>query len=787
MKMKKLLSLLLVLAVTAALHAQVTVSNVANNPNGTLANSTDDYIAFQLYATPPSTTYISPFTYKVTAMQGSNPVAVLLADGSAATNVRYYATGDANSFRLPAGTAGKGNVTITVTPNFTGYPLQTGTVADPGSFYQTACGSGRQSITYKYISPRSETEAEHWVTNIPKFDPSNGQTLTGVSIKFSGTVNTYLLFENGSNGPINIYGNVTSNISLDYNTGAGAANITNGDAVVWTRTSGNKLNIPAGKFYPNPVNTWLGDVTTPPFTIGSGITRMTTDGWLKPTTIAGLDPTVNPKWITTATGDATAADDMYNGGMVTQSYSNNAITIASGDLSKYTGTGIIPIEYNTLSGYSFTGGGGNLQTNLATTTQFSVEVTYTYTNNPCYNVSGTVFNDYDGASNGINNLAGITTGLGLNAVLVDDNGVVVDVVPVSAGGTYTLGNCKASANYHVIITTNAATKGAAAPAVALPAGWVSTGEQNGGGTGTDGTINGQSAAFTMPAANVTQRDFGIEQLPETVNRDFAVAQPISGAIAAGTIASNATSAVVGSDPEDGALGNPQTIVIRSLSNNGTAYYNGTAITVGQVITGFDPTKLSYTGLAQGTTSAQFNYAFRDAAGMEDPTPAYYKVSWPTPLPVVFGTVEAILSNGELVVNFVSETEHNNDHFEIEASVDGANFRTIGTVASKAENGNSNSAISYQYTVSGTGLMGMWGWAGLMFALVMVSLAFGRKNKIFRTAMMVVAVSLLGTVSCSKQAGDVQVDGVKKVWVRVAQVDKDGTKKYSKVVIATQKN
>ena len=795
--MKKITLFLSALVLSFALNAQVTVSNVTVNPNGTLTNSTDDAIEFDLMATPPSATYMAPFTYTVTATQGGSPVAVTLTNGSAAT-APYY-VGGVQRFKLANGSAGKGNVTVSVTPNFGSFPPQTANVTDPGAFYLSNCGSGSQTITYRYVSPRLVTEFEDApALNIPKFNPAIG-TLTGVSIAYSNKIWGRAMFESRSPLATQVYGKLESDNFFylgSFLNGTGEQIATN-NIVTWnvpaSPTSG-RINLAAA--VSNPASgTWAGDNTTvsPPSTLKAMVDDASQ--WFKNGFSYGLDVTIDPRYVNNATNPTSAGndDDIYISPEVMSSSNGTKTYSTTVDLAKFTGTGAVPLTYSTLSGYSLTGGGGNLIQSVSTFSQFVYEVTYTYTPSPCYTVSGTVFHDIDGATNGINNLSGVNTNLGLNAVLVDADGIVVDVVAVNpANGTFILGGAKGGSNYKVIITTNPATKGAAAPAVALPSNWVSTGEQNGGGTVNDGTANGQSASFTMPAANVTQRDFGIEQLPDTQDRSVTVGQPTGSAIPAGAITSNAISAVLGNDPDGSSgsnlvLGNSHTIVIKSLANNGVAYYNGTAITVGQVITGFDPTKLSYTGLAQGTTSTQFDYAFVDAAGKEDPTPAHYTVSWPNALPVVFGGISAVLSDNLLVINFVSEKEINNDHFEVEASTDGINFQTIGSIASKAKDGNSSSAISYEFTTSSSNLMGAnMGWIGAVLGIALVLIAFTRRNKLVRVFTLVAVMSLLGATSCSKNGSDVNLTNEGKLWVRIAQVDKDGVKSYSKVITVVKK-
>lgn len=230
-------------------------------------------------------------------------------------------------------------------------------------------------------------------------------------------------------------------------------------------------------------------------------------------------------------------------------------------------------------------------------------------------ISGTVYNDWDGSSNGINNLPAAKVA-GLNAVLVDANNNVVAVVPVSAtNGTYTCTGIDpvASANYKVMLTTANPAIGQAAPgASVLPGGWVSTGENNGAGTGNDGNANGISAPFT-PTGNTSNINFGIEQ-PPIANNDLLTGQVGGTAATVPNILANDT------DPNGGAL-SPDSITLRPSGTNvpGVTY---TTDAQGDTV--------SITVPGQGTwslNSTNGNVTFTPQAGFTgSPTPISYTVT-----------------------------------------------------------------------------------------------------------------------------------------------------------------
>lgn len=69
----------------------------------------------------------------------------------------------------------------------------------------------------------------------------------------------------------------------------------------------------------------------------------------------------------------------------------------------------------------------------------------------------------------------------------------------------------------------------------------------------------------------------------------------------------------------------------------------------------------------------------------------------TPLPVTYNTFEAAKENKTALLTWTTASEHNNSGFGIERSTDGKEFTGIGWVATKADQGNSVTSISYSFT------------------------------------------------------------------------------------------
>lgn len=147
------------------------------------------------------------------------------------------------------------------------------------------------------------------------------------------------------------------------------------------------------------------------------------------------------------------------------------------------------------------------------------------------------------------------------------------------------------------------------------------------------------------------------------------------------------------------------------------------------------------------------------------------------LPVVFGTISAAISGTTLQVHWQTLSEKNNDYFEIQVSEDGKNFKTIGTVKSKAANHNSDIPITYQFATTGN----RYTFIGLGVIAFLGALLFGRRNKwIFGVLLLTLTIA---SVACTKNDQTI-ISNKKDVFVRIIQVDIDGTTTASKVIKAT---
>ena len=218
-------------------------------------------------------------------------------------------------------------------------------------------------------------------------------------------------------------------------------------------------------------------------------------------------------------------------------------------------------------------------------------------------LSGTVFDDANGSKVQNGGEAGTNAG-GLYVNLVDSTNKVVAWAAVNADGTYDFPAVSPNATYTLQLTTNKGTVNQPPPAIALPANWVTTGEN---ASGTPDATADSKLTVVVVTTDVTGQNFGIEQLPNSDNK-LAASQINPG----GTVQVQVP-ALSGSDPEDGTLGTGSTFVIKSLPTTGTLYYNDTPVTLNQVITGYDPTKLTVDP-NDGAVTVVFTYAASGCGG-----------------------------------------------------------------------------------------------------------------------------------------------------------------------------
>jgi hypothetical protein len=322
-------------------------------------------------------------------------------------------------------------------------------------------------------------------------------------------------------------------------------------------------------------------------------------------------------------------------------------------------------------------------------------------------LSGTVWNDLDGnlsqngaetVINGTNAGGGILTGAVLYANLIDPGGNVIATVPVSSTGTYSFPNVpQSTSGLTVQLSTNQGTVGVAKPATALPAGWVTTGEnKNGQGGAADGTANGE-IPVTTAAANITLQNFGIQQVPESaVNMQAGQLNP-GGTISVTVPAAAFQTSNVGANPNTqdyngGTVGSIRITAFPANANtitiNGIIYINGgtcpgtctpwpgAGVTI-PYTNGVGPAQVISVDPIDGFVDVIIPFAAIDNAGKEDPTPGSVTVPFSSVLPLGQFSVTASLNGTAATVNWTTVNEINTAKFIVERSSDNRTFTAVG--------------------------------------------------------------------------------------------------------------
>ena len=183
-----------------------------------------------------------------------------------------------------------------------------------------------------------------------------------------------------------------------------------------------------------------------------------------------------------------------------------------------------------------------------------------------------------------------------------------------------------------------------------------------------------------------------------------------------------------------------------------------------------------TQVPPGTASTAFSWEALGPSACDNPLAL--SITGDVVLWVRFGAITAVYKNNQLRVNWESLKEQNNDHFEIEGSKDGEHFTHIATVASKAKGGNSDTTLQYEWTAGNeTGYL--FGTA-LLIGLIAVCGSRKRRNLLLPVSMIVLLISI--GWGCRKNGDDLGLKG--DYYIRIVQVDKDGTTNHSKVIKVT---
>ena len=142
------------------------------------------------------------------------------------------------------------------------------------------------------------------------------------------------------------------------------------------------------------------------------------------------------------------------------------------------------------------------------------------------------------------------------------------------------------------------------------------------------------------------------------------------------------------------------------------------------------------------------------------------------------------SNG-ILLSWRTDMESNNARFIIQKSADGSIFTDMDSVDSKAKNGNSNTALTYSYQISGKFANANSNYIFLAITLLAVVSVISKAKRIYKSLILVVFCLFL--FSCSKTV--IAPDNANlvsaKSFYRLKLVNLDGQFTYSAIEMQNQ--
>jgi hypothetical protein len=273
----------------------------------------------------------------------------------------------------------------------------------------------------------------------------------------------------------------------------------------------------------------------------------------------------------------------------------------------------------------------------------------------------------------------ITGDQAIYANLVNSANQIVKIAAVARDGAYVFQDVT-PAKYSIVLTQdkNSAT-------AKLPQGWIYTGEVVGTAGGHDGDSNGilNNLILTSATTTINNANFGINKIPSVDGKSQFIAKPEAGKSFILNGGEN-TPALTGRDYEDGVLGQGSKLVITKLPAGGDLLYQGNKVTTNTPIENFAQDKLQLVITSPGSNNIEFDYTFMDRAGKTG-VPATYEFIWSNntvPVTVVRFSAEKVAQTA--LLSWATNTEKNNNPFEIEHSIDSKEWETIGTEHANVE-------------------------------------------------------------------------------------------------------
>ncbi len=261
----------------------------------------------------------------------------------------------------------------------------------------------------------------------------------------------------------------------------------------------------------------------------------------------------------------------------------------------------------------------------------------------------------------------------------------------------------------------------------------------------------------------------VYQFGSSILSDFAVTGPASIATTSATNVTATGATMGGNIINGGNVPVTERGIVWGTSNNPTTANN--KVTMGS---GVGLYTQSFTGLPSSTVIYARAYAINNQGTSYGNTFSFTTLQ---SLPVVFDAISASIKEDKVTLSWNTLSETNNDHFLVQVSEDGTQFSTLTTIKSKTANGSSDTALQYSLTFSLKDMPALLGMGMLsIFGLV----AFGRKNRRVGILLYLI-VGIIFLHACTKNSSGISPSS-DKLFIRLVQVDKDGTSTNSKVLI-----
>ncbi|MGE9313489.1 hypothetical protein ACLOAU_17695 [Niabella sp. CJ426] len=176
----------------------------------------------------------------------------------------------------------------------------------------------------------------------------------------------------------------------------------------------------------------------------------------------------------------------------------------------------------------------------------------------------------------------------------------------------------------------------------------------------------------------------------------------------------------------------------------------------------------------GFVHASKVYHTANSATIRDLASLYYPSQ--TALPVMLEEINASVRSGHLNVNWTTLSETNNSHFDIELSRDGETFFKIGSIVSKAIEGNSDKKLNYLFSAPFEKL------SEILLLSLSSSFFFNRKKS--KLLLGLIFIVIICAIGC-KKSHQIHLNDERNWFVRVVQVDLNAKRQYSKIIAIQQ--